>query len=314
MVLGVYLVWRSGLAGASVPGKGGTGSGGGGAPNKASHNTGMRVYVDFAFTLLNRDHFSVNESFSGKQVKFTCDCPAQGNRNYIPVTDLRSRNFTDENGEFQLELTMGNIRTVFDTELRISQNPIGQILTTSNHNKHHRRHSSKHNVKYETQYFSFGGFDWNIALFPHGKSESEKELCVHLNRLTGFDHRCHVRYLIVLGEGERRVDSGLIDDISDSEGRVSGWYPGVKLNDVARKGVVRLHLEMLLANTLSEVAVTTPPLSVGTSQVVAQAPAAAQCFDRDKNSWLVTSDLHGDTLRFHIVYKDINNVPRNHLR
>ncbi len=28
----------------------------------------VRVYVDFSFTLLNREHFSVNESFSGKQV------------------------------------------------------------------------------------------------------------------------------------------------------------------------------------------------------------------------------------------------------
>lgn len=42
-VLGVYLVWRS-------------------------TSEAMRVYVDFSFTLLNRDHFSHNESFSGKQV------------------------------------------------------------------------------------------------------------------------------------------------------------------------------------------------------------------------------------------------------
>nr|XP_018908685.1 PREDICTED: uncharacterized protein LOC109038170 [Bemisia tabaci] len=46
-VLGVYLVWRS-----------------------ASES--VRVYVDFTFTLLNREHFSVNEAFSGKQVRFQC--------------------------------------------------------------------------------------------------------------------------------------------------------------------------------------------------------------------------------------------------
>lgn len=40
---GVYLVWRNA-------------------------SEGMRVYVDFTFTLLNREHFSVNEGFSGKQV------------------------------------------------------------------------------------------------------------------------------------------------------------------------------------------------------------------------------------------------------
>lgn len=44
---------------------------------------GMRVYVDFSFTLLNREHFSANETFSGKNVKFTFDSPAQVGRNRI---------------------------------------------------------------------------------------------------------------------------------------------------------------------------------------------------------------------------------------
>jgi len=43
-MLGAYLVWKS-----------------------ASES--VRVYVDFTFTILNREHFSVNESFAGKQVK-----------------------------------------------------------------------------------------------------------------------------------------------------------------------------------------------------------------------------------------------------
>lgn len=51
-VLGVYLVWRN--------------------PSE-----GMKVHVDFSFTLLNREHFSANETFSGKSVKFSYDSPAQ---------------------------------------------------------------------------------------------------------------------------------------------------------------------------------------------------------------------------------------------
>jgi len=97
--------------------------------------------------------------------------------------------------------------------------------------------------------------------------EEDGACAVQVNRLTGFDHRCHVRYLVVLGEGERRVDSGLIDDVSDADGRVRGWCPGVAVSEVMRKGSVRLHLEMLLANSLSEVSVSTPPISVGTAQV-----------------------------------------------
>ena len=53
------------------------------------------------------------------QVKFTLDSPAQGNRKLITLEELYNRHFTDERGEFQLELTVSNIRTVFETEIKI---------------------------------------------------------------------------------------------------------------------------------------------------------------------------------------------------
>lgn len=82
---------------------------------------GLRVYVDFTFTLLNREHFLVNECFSGKRIKFTYEAPAHGNRSYISVSELYSRNFADPNGEFQLDLVMTNIRTIFATEVSFLQ-------------------------------------------------------------------------------------------------------------------------------------------------------------------------------------------------
>ena len=94
------------------------------------------------------------------------------------------------------------------------------------------------------------------------------------------------------------------------------------------QGLVRVHLEMMVANTLSEVAVTSsvglqtpgPPAaqSPGSHQppaaVVLPTPVVAQCYDRDKQAWTIKSDCHSETVRFHMVYKDIHNVPRNHLR
>jgi hypothetical protein len=97
------------------------------------------------------------------------------------------------------------------------------------------------------------------------------------------------------------------------------------------QGVVRLHLEMMVANTLSEVVVTSsvglqtpgppPHLAVqspGTHQppsaVVLPTPVVAQCYDRDKQAWTIKSDCHSETVRLHMVYKDIHNVARNHLR
>lgn len=50
-MLGAYLVWKS-----------------------ASES--VRVYVDFTFTILNREHFSVNESFAG-EVYDGLPCPGE---------------------------------------------------------------------------------------------------------------------------------------------------------------------------------------------------------------------------------------------
>ena len=58
---------------------------------------------------------------------------------------------------------------------------------------------------------------------------------MYLNRLTGFDHQCRVRYNIVLGEGERRLDSGILDDVSDSDGKGYGWHPRTRFNDLVYK-------------------------------------------------------------------------------
>ncbi|KAJ8670374.1 hypothetical protein QAD02_001633 [Eretmocerus hayati] len=283
-VLGVYLVWR------------------GAAP-------GLRVYVDFTFTLLNREHFSTNEGFSGKRVKFTYEAPAQGNRNYISVAELYSRNFADSNGEFQLELTMANVRTVFTSEVRLSSSMFVPGASKPS--------------KLETSYFTFGGFDWNLVVYPHGNKEAATSdtspgsrsgsdssgtsgrLSVHLIRLTGFDHRCRVRYVVSLGEGDRRIESGPLEDISDDEGRGLGWQPRVRWSDVAHKNVLRLSLEMLEARTVSEVAVQ----ALGPGSL-----PATPCYDRDKQAWALRADLHSDLLRLHLVYKDIHNVPRNHLK
>ncbi|ODM88537.1 hypothetical protein Ocin01_18145, partial [Orchesella cincta] len=293
-VLGVYLVWRN--------------------PSE-----GMKVHVDFSFTLLNREHFSANETFSGKSVKFSYDSPAQGNRRYIPVHDLYARNFADRNGEFQLELTMSAIRTHFEVDLRA---PTAYLTP----HKLPNGRSNNNPPKMESTYFNFGGFDWNVIVYPFGKEPGDERLFVHLNRLTGFDHQCRVRYVMILGEGDRTINSGLLDDISDTNGKSFGWVPRTRLADIVQRGMLHIHLEMVTANTLSEVALvpqvpTTPnpvltvPSVAGASTVATPAESqAVLCYDRDKQSWTLEADTHSDTLRVRMVYKDVHNVPRNHLR
>lgn len=165
--------------------------------------------------------------------------------------------------------------------------------------------------KLETEYFTFGGFDWNVMVYPNGNKENEavrthdSRVSVYLVRLTGFDHRCRVRYIVTLGEGDRRIESGQIEDLSDAEGRGFGWHPRLRWSEITHKGVLRVSLEMLEARTISEVIVQ----ALGPA-VLPTTP----CYDRDKQAWAIRADLHSDTVRLHLVYKDIHNVPRNHLR
>jgi hypothetical protein len=58
---------------------------------------------------------------------------------------------------------------------------------------------------------------------------------VYLNRLTGFDHQCRVRYNIVLGENDMRLESGIMDDVSDTDGKGYGWHPRTRFNDLVYK-------------------------------------------------------------------------------
>ena len=46
--LGVYLVWKN-------------------------PSDGMKVFIDFSITLLNRSHYSDNQTFSAKNIKYTSD-------------------------------------------------------------------------------------------------------------------------------------------------------------------------------------------------------------------------------------------------
>lgn len=303
-VLGVFLVWRNA-------------------------SEGMRIYIDFTFTILNREHFSVNESFSGKQIKFTYESPAHGNRNYISVNDLYNRNFTDPNGEFQLELTLGNVRTIYETHFRVPHSFFG-ALASQYQGEHHSAHSksldqSKAGTKFESTYFAFGGFDWNVTLYPHCYPETSDhdKISFYLNRLTGFDHQCRIRYVVNLGEGEKLMDSGVVENVSDTEGKVHGWHPKAKFGDLIRKGSIKVRIEMIAANTISEVtfsfkANASNPTGIHArglqTESLSASPQVAQCYDRDKQGWTLKTDCHSDMVRLHMVYKDIHNVPRNHLR
>lgn len=244
---------------------------------------GWKCYLDFTFTLLNREHFSKNEALSEKQVRFSAEESTHGAARWILISDLQTRRFSDETGEFLLELSLANAMTVFETDIKVPP----QLLNHHHHQPGHRGSGAgqqkdwgavgsapgtptgsggAQTARIESSYFCFGGFDWNIALLPDGSPEDgdNGRPRVLLIRHTGFDHPCRVQYRVVLGEGDRRVDSGVLDQISDLSGRIRGFSLGAAgPADLVRRGTLRLQLHMLSANAISEAKVHHARTAVG---------------------------------------------------
>ena len=132
-VLGVYLVWKN--------------------PSE-----GMKTLVDLHFTLLNRHHFSLNENFSTKNAKFTAEAKLHGCRKLVQLSKLTETDFMDRNGEFQLEVHLSNIRSVYEHKFRINQSIFNNLSKLG---------------KLETTYFSYDQYDWSLSVYPSGRSESQ---------------------------------------------------------------------------------------------------------------------------------------------
>ncbi|KAH9361994.1 hypothetical protein HPB48_014933 [Haemaphysalis longicornis] len=130
-----------------------------------------------------------------------------------------------------------------------------------------------------------------------------------------FDHPCRVQYRVVLGEGDRRVDSGVLDQISDLSGRIRGFSLGAAgPADLVRRGTLRLQLHMLSANAISEAKVAATASPLPGMEPCATLPAPANCYDRDKQAWCVEADLEGERLRLKLYYAELQHIPVGHLR
>lgn len=228
----------------------------------------------------------------------------QGINKWIPLSDIQSRNFGDETGEFLLELSLGNVMTVFETELNLQPTSSSTITpsssTSGNGTIHPAVHSLK-NGKIETKYLHFGSFDWNISIVEHNpnrnsaanmvrglfKDNNESDLYrtadgttrpgktyhVTINRLTGFENSCRIQYRIILGKGQMREDSGIMEQMSDMNGRCRGIHLDQHtFANLTSMGVLHLYFEFFSCNPISEVKI---PITRSISPTI-------NCYDRNK--------------------------------
>ncbi len=241
----------------------------------------------------------------------------QGINKWIPLSDIQTRNFGDETGEFLLELSLGNIMTVFETEINLQTSGGPQGATApgtvgggSNGGGGHHPVATFKNGKIETTHLHFGSFDWNISIVTHNPNSSgaanmvrglfkdnvnsDQELFrsvdgtvrpgrtfhVFLNRLTGFENSCRIQFRFVLGQGQFREDSGMLEQMSDMNGRSRGFQLDQHtFANLTSMGVLHLYFEFFSCNSISEVKV---PIARSISPTI-------NCYDRNKQVFFVSA-------------------------
>ena len=77
-------------------------------------SAGMNVQLDVSFTIQNKEHFTKNEQYAEKDLRYSHDKPMNGRKNFIGLQELPMRGFALDNGEYLIDVELRNIKTWFE--------------------------------------------------------------------------------------------------------------------------------------------------------------------------------------------------------
>lgn len=128
---------------------------------------------------------------------------------------------------------------------------------------------------------------------------------IFLTRQTNFDHLCRVKYRLIIGQGDKLFESEVIEQIVDISGHAQPYDVGYDLYRLtSSKSRLRVRVELMSVTAISEVQIW--PLNRSKNR--------AHLYDRDKQAWMIESDISKEELQFRMYYSDVRNVPRKFLR
>jgi hypothetical protein len=256
-----------------------------------SVHEGMTVTSDYGITLINREHFTRNESFAEKNAKFTNENPSQGRKAFVSIEALCTLDFMDERGNIQCELELKNVSTAFSYDQLIPPTPS------------YNRNPSE--LKYVSEPFAFGNYEWNICIQPKLDSMGAITcLKFYLCRITSLDHLCRISYRYKFINGGFVHDSGIIEQYSDING-ASNSYRMDKIKEllqISGKFVVRL--DLIKVNSVFPIML----------YPFAHSPQSVHFYDRDRQGWAMDSYIDDNSFILRLFYSDINNIPSGYVR
>ena len=161
------------------------------------------------------------------------------------------------------------------------------------------------NPKYETNYFSFGGFDWNVSVLPYGDEKHDGRPLVSLTRQTSLGHLCRVKYKVTLGQADRILESEQLEQILDTQ--LNEGYFDVRTNIynlLTAKARLKVRVDLYSVVAISEIQID--PFMRGKNR--------GTFYDRDKQAWIFETDTSQEYLHLYLFYQDIVHVPRKYMR
>jgi hypothetical protein len=252
---------------------------------------GMSVNADYGITLINREHFTRNESFVEKNAKFTYENSSLGRKSFVSIEALCTLDFMDERGNIQCELEIKNVNTTYAYDAQVPVTPS------------YTRHPSE--LKYTSSSFAFGNYEWNICIQPKLDSMGGIScLKFYMCRLSSLDHLCRISYRYKLINGAFVHDSGIIEQYSDMNG-ASNSYRMDKIRELLQlTGKFVMRVELIKINSVFPIILY--PLS--------HVPQPVHFYDRDRQAWMMESCIEDNCFILRLFYTDINNIPSGYVR
>lgn len=164
--------------------------------HRSRENERLEMTLDLSVTLLCREHFSRNESFTEKNCKFTNKVTLHGRKSFTSISRLCSVEFMDERGNIQCEVEIKNLLLSYVTEVQVGQqlfNPQYSHVMSSSHQR------QPIDASIETAPFVYSNYEWNVIIQP--KLDSVGQLGhfrMFIQRLTPCDHSVKLSYRIKL--------------------------------------------------------------------------------------------------------------------
>lgn len=165
----------------------------------------LEMTLDLSVTLLCREHFTRNESFTEKNCKFTNKVTLHGRKSFTSINRLCSVDFMDERGNIQCELEIKNLCVFYITEIQLPPqliNPQYAHVAQPMTNRQQQQQQQPLDTKIDTPSFYYSNYEWCVVIQPKLDSVGQVgHFRMFIQRLTPCDHSVKLTYKIKLTAG-----------------------------------------------------------------------------------------------------------------